>query len=404
MIIQCGLFHHIYYIGCPFNFHSINDNGLIPGGQDSSRRQTVFFLPIDPRYKDHEDPEHMDFSVQRRAQYLHSAWKKHQDAVFWVGIDLAIRKGLTFYQTRSNAIILQGTLPAYCIPKVVRLKTGEVLYEKSYMSPRPQPKISLVLVPRPILLLKESLLFLHHHLPLLQRQMFVRCTRSSRALSMCVVPTRMPFGPWWMRSAHSVYKRSKRPALKLARLLLHHHYGPLRSTSPTQKSLHPVVGCLLSVLAAAGVAPFLLTHSAVWDTAWTTAPVFVAHATVVPLSVLHHTSRHPLPSIQPLAIEPPVSMRSTTPALRAPQHQARAPPATLLLLHVLRQWEAPPAPPPPPNPPPVPRPCRRRGCLEPVHFECSTGFCNLHCGSRRCSFHNYSSGNGRGAALWSSTP
>ena len=34
-------------------------------------------------------------------------------------------------------------LPAYCIPKVVRLKTGEVLYEKSYMSPRPSPKISL---------------------------------------------------------------------------------------------------------------------------------------------------------------------------------------------------------------------------------------------------------------------
>ena len=30
-----------------------------------------------------------------------------------------------------------------CIPKVVRLKTGEVLYEKSYMSLRPPPKISL---------------------------------------------------------------------------------------------------------------------------------------------------------------------------------------------------------------------------------------------------------------------
>ena len=54
-----------------------------------------------------------------------------------------IRKGLTFYQTRSNAIILQETLPAYCIPKVVRLKTGEVLHEKSYMSLRPPPKISL---------------------------------------------------------------------------------------------------------------------------------------------------------------------------------------------------------------------------------------------------------------------
>ena len=116
---------------------------MIPGGQDSSKRQTVFFLPIDPRDKEHQDPVHIDFSVPRRAQYLHSAWKKHQDAVCWVDIDLAIRKGLTFYQTRSNAIILQGTLPAYCIPKVVRLKTGEVLNEKSYMSPRPPPKISL---------------------------------------------------------------------------------------------------------------------------------------------------------------------------------------------------------------------------------------------------------------------
>ena len=131
------------HIGCAINLHSIINNGLILGGQDSSKRQTVFFLPIDPRDKEHQDPEHIDFSVPRRAQYLHSAWKKHQEAVFWAGIDLAIRKGLTFYQTRSNAIILQGTLPAYCIPKVVRLKTGKVLYEKSYMSPRPPPKISL---------------------------------------------------------------------------------------------------------------------------------------------------------------------------------------------------------------------------------------------------------------------
>ena len=90
-----------------------------------------------------KDPEKIDLNVPRRAQYLHNAWKKHQDAVYWVDIDLAIRKGLTFYQTRSNAIILQGTLPAYCIPKVVRLKTGEVLYEKAYMSPRPPAKISL---------------------------------------------------------------------------------------------------------------------------------------------------------------------------------------------------------------------------------------------------------------------
>ena len=35
--------------------------------------------------------------------------------------------------------ILQETLPAYCVPKVVRMETGEVLY----MSTRPPPKISL---------------------------------------------------------------------------------------------------------------------------------------------------------------------------------------------------------------------------------------------------------------------
>ena len=142
-MIPSGFFQNIYHIGCGFNLHSIINSVLIPGGQNSSKRQTVFFLPIDPRDTDHKDPEHIDFSVPRRARYVHSAWKRHQDAVFWVEINLAIREGLTFYQTRSNAIILQGTLPAYCIPKVERLKTGEVLYERRYLSPRPPPKISL---------------------------------------------------------------------------------------------------------------------------------------------------------------------------------------------------------------------------------------------------------------------
>ena len=143
VVIGSGIFHYIFHIGCAFNLHSIINNGLIPGGHDLSRRQTVLFLPIDPRDENHKDPEHIDFSVPRRAQYVHSAWKRHQDAVFWVDINLAIKEGLTFYQTRSNAIIFQGTLPAYCIPKVERLKTGEVLYERPYLSPRPPPKISL---------------------------------------------------------------------------------------------------------------------------------------------------------------------------------------------------------------------------------------------------------------------
>ena len=140
VVIGTGIFHYIYHVGCAFNLHSIINNGLIPGGQDLSRRQTVFFLPVDPRDESHKDTEHIDFSVPRRARYVHSAWTRHQDAVFWVDIDLAIKEGLTFYQTRSNAIILQGTLPAHCISKVERLKTGEMLYERRYLSPRPPPK------------------------------------------------------------------------------------------------------------------------------------------------------------------------------------------------------------------------------------------------------------------------
>ena len=110
------------HVGCTFNLHSIINNGLVPGGQILSRGQTVFFLPVDPRDESHRDPEYIDFSVPRLARYLHSAWKRHQDAVFWVDIDLAIKEGLTFYQTRSNAIIFEGTLPAHCILKVERLK------------------------------------------------------------------------------------------------------------------------------------------------------------------------------------------------------------------------------------------------------------------------------------------
>ena len=81
-------------------------------------------------------------NVPRRAQHIHNAWKKHLEAVYWVDINLAIEKRLTFYQTRSNEIILQETLPANCIPKVVRMETGEVIYEKVYMSLGLPPKVS----------------------------------------------------------------------------------------------------------------------------------------------------------------------------------------------------------------------------------------------------------------------
>ena len=83
------------------------------------------------------------YSAPRLARYLQNAWKRHQDTVFLVDIDLGIRERFMFYQTRSNEIILQGTLPVHCIVKGERLRNGEKLYEKQYLSPRPRPKISL---------------------------------------------------------------------------------------------------------------------------------------------------------------------------------------------------------------------------------------------------------------------
>ena len=91
-----------------------------------SKFEQVFFLPIDLRDKSHKDLEKDWLECTTSCTIPAQCMEETQDAVYWVDIDLAIEKGLTFYQTRSNAIILQETLPAYCIPKVVRLKTGEV--------------------------------------------------------------------------------------------------------------------------------------------------------------------------------------------------------------------------------------------------------------------------------------
>ena len=104
----------------------------------------MFFLLVDPRDENHRDPENIDYSVPLHARYVQNTWKRHQDTVFWIDIDLGIiKEGLKFYQTRSNAIILQGVLPASCIVRAERLKSGETLYKRQYLSPRPPPKISL---------------------------------------------------------------------------------------------------------------------------------------------------------------------------------------------------------------------------------------------------------------------
>ena len=68
VLIQSNFFQNIYHVGCAFNLHSIISSGLVPGGQSSSKRQTVFFLPVDPMDKSHKDPDVIDLNAPRHAQ------------------------------------------------------------------------------------------------------------------------------------------------------------------------------------------------------------------------------------------------------------------------------------------------------------------------------------------------
>ena len=130
VLIPNNFFEYIYHIGCAISLHSITNLGLIPGGEILSKRQTVFLTAVDPMNKEHRDPNKIDLEAPRLAWYHQKKWKKHQNTVYGVGIKLAQKKGFKFYQTRSNAIILYDTLPAYCIPKAIMMETEEIMCEK----------------------------------------------------------------------------------------------------------------------------------------------------------------------------------------------------------------------------------------------------------------------------------
>ena len=87
---------YILHIGCAINLHPITNLGLIPGGQNSSKRQTVFCTSVDPMNKDHKDPNNIDLEAPRLAWYKQKTWKKRQNTVYWVDIKLAQKKGFKF--------------------------------------------------------------------------------------------------------------------------------------------------------------------------------------------------------------------------------------------------------------------------------------------------------------------
>ena len=97
-----------------FTFH--HQFRIDTGRSKFEQKTNSMFLPVDPVDKEHKDPNVINLEAPRLARYMHTAWKKHQNTVYWVDIKLAQKKGLKFYQTRSNAIILQYT-PSILYPE-----------------------------------------------------------------------------------------------------------------------------------------------------------------------------------------------------------------------------------------------------------------------------------------------
>ena len=68
-------FEYIYHIGCAINSHSITNSGLIPGRQNLSIRQTVFFTSLDPMNKEHKDPNIIELVAPRLERYNQKSGK-----------------------------------------------------------------------------------------------------------------------------------------------------------------------------------------------------------------------------------------------------------------------------------------------------------------------------------------
>ena len=96
-------------------------------------RHAVFLTAVNRMKSDHFRERDYDLTKPRIAVYKNN-WKIQQNALSWCNLRIAQSRGLQFYQTRTNAIILYNTLLGMCIEKVVIRKPAEELYNKSYQS------------------------------------------------------------------------------------------------------------------------------------------------------------------------------------------------------------------------------------------------------------------------------
>ena len=138
VLLPSGFAEHIYHVGSSHGTHSIIQSGLILGGKDVKKgRHAVFFTAVKPTFIDHCRERDYDVTKPKHSR------KIHQNTVYWCSLRVAQSKGVQFYHTRSNVIILHNTLPAVCIEKVVIRKSREELYSVTCQSPTVPQRIVL---------------------------------------------------------------------------------------------------------------------------------------------------------------------------------------------------------------------------------------------------------------------
>ena len=123
----------LFFEKCKWNTFS-NQKWIDPRRKKSQKRQANrVFHCSEPDGRRSKHGRNLD--KPKIAPYKNT-WRPHQNTMCWCNLKLAQKKGLQFYQTRSHAIVLYNTLPAFCFETAVRMKTKEELYNKVYQSPR----------------------------------------------------------------------------------------------------------------------------------------------------------------------------------------------------------------------------------------------------------------------------
>ena len=135
---------YIYHLGSSWDLSSLCSAGLITGGRNAKNgRQTYFFTAVDPM-----DPTMITPRVEegqpRMLQYK-LKWRAAYDTVYWFDLTSAQDKGLEFWQTKSNAIVLYDPMPSECLVTALNWVKGceepEVLHRKIVLHPQRAPSV-----------------------------------------------------------------------------------------------------------------------------------------------------------------------------------------------------------------------------------------------------------------------